>query len=108
MVHVVRQYTERHRLSPGKLLLKVDFRNAFNEADRVAMMRFIARWFPEVLLFVMAAYGVPPYIIALGPEPRCDSATVAVTVRQYCHATVRQHCLATVRQCPRQLRQLRQ
>ena len=32
------------------------------------MLRFIARWFPEVLLFVMAAYGVPPYIIALGPD----------------------------------------
>ena len=32
------------------------------------MLKFIARWFPEVLLFVMAAYGVPPYIIALGPD----------------------------------------
>ena len=53
----LRLQLEKH---PLWVAVKIDFRNAFNEADRVAMVRFIARWFPEVLLFVMAAYGVPP------------------------------------------------
>ena len=56
---------EKH---PLWVAVKIDFRNAFNECDRAAMLHFIARWFPEVLLFVMAAYGVPSYITALGPD----------------------------------------
>ena len=52
--------------NPRWVVVKVDFRNAFNEVSRVAFLRFCAAHFPQLLLFLLAAYGVPAYITALG------------------------------------------
>ena len=50
------------------VVVKVDFRNAFNEVSRLAFLRFCAAHFPQLLLFLLAAYGAPAYITALGPD----------------------------------------
>ena len=39
-----------------------------NEVSRLAFLTFIAAHFPELLLFLLAAYGAPAYITALGPD----------------------------------------
>ena len=53
--------------SPGSVVCKLDFKNAFNMCSRRAFLRYTARHFPALLLFLLAAYGAPPYITALGP-----------------------------------------
>ena len=54
--------------NPGWVATKVDFRNAFNEVSRSAFLLFIAVHFPALLLVLLAAYGAPTYITALGPR----------------------------------------
>ena len=54
--------------NPRWVVVKVDFRNAFNEVSRLAFLRFCAAHFPQLLLFLLAAYGAPAYITALGPD----------------------------------------
>jgi len=60
----VRLALEAH---PDWVAVKADFRNAFNEVGRVVFLAFIAAHFPVLLLFLLAAYGAPAYITALGP-----------------------------------------
>jgi hypothetical protein len=52
----------------GWVAVKVDFRNAFNMCSRTAFLRFVAKHFPALILMLLAAYGAPTYITALGPE----------------------------------------
>ena len=52
----------------GWVAVKLDFKNAFNMCSRAAFLRYAARHFPALLLFLLAAYGAPPYITALGPD----------------------------------------
>ena len=54
--------------NPRWVVVKVDFRNAFNEVSRLAFLRFVAAHFPQLLLLLLAAYGAPAYITALGPD----------------------------------------
>ena len=61
----VRLALEAH---PDWVVVKIDFRNAFNEVSRLAFLTFVAAYFPELLLFLLAAYGAPAYITALGPD----------------------------------------
>ena len=65
MSQVVRIGLESH---PDWVCCKLDFRNAFNMVSRVAFLRYAARHFPTLLLFLLAAYGAPAYITALGPD----------------------------------------
>ena len=65
MSQVVRIGLESH---PDWVCCKLDFRNAFNMVSRVAFLRYAARYFPTLLLFLLAAYGAPAYITALGPD----------------------------------------
>ena len=53
---------------PDWVAVKIDFRNAFNECMRTPFLSFIAAHFPLLLLFLLAAYGAPTYITALGPD----------------------------------------
>ena len=62
---VIRLALEAHA---GWVCCKLDFCNAFNECSRRAFLRFAAEHHPELLLFLLAAYGAPSYITALGPE----------------------------------------
>ena len=65
----VRLALEEHRSEPNWVSIKIDFRNAFNEVSRLSFLRFCAAHFPAVLiLFLLAAYGAPAYITALGPD----------------------------------------
>ena len=61
----VRLAMEAH---PRWTVVKVDFRNAFNEVSRIAFLRFAAAHFPALIPFLLAAYGAPAYITALGPD----------------------------------------
>ena len=59
--------------NPRWVVVKVDFLNAFNEVSRLAFLRFVATHFPQLLLFLLAAYGAPAYRsimtpTALGPD----------------------------------------
>ena len=42
--------------SPGSVVCKLDFKNAFNTCSRRAFLRYTARHFPALLLFLLAAY----------------------------------------------------
>ena len=54
---------------PTWVVCKADFRNAFNECSRLAFLTFVAAHFPLLALaLLMAAYGAPAYVMALGPQ----------------------------------------
>ena len=61
----VRLALESH---PTWVACKLDFANAFNSCSRIAFLRYAAQHFPALVPFLLAAYGVPAYITALGPE----------------------------------------
>ena len=61
----VRACLEAH---PDWVLIKLDFRNAFNECDRAAFLSYIAEHMPCLLPALHAAYGEPVYISALGAD----------------------------------------
>ena len=41
----------------GQVLLKIDFRNAFNTVRRDVILEAVARHFPELLEYAVSAYG---------------------------------------------------
>ena len=53
---------------PTWVVCKADFRNAFNECSRLAFLTFVAAHFPLLALALLAAYGAPAYVTALGPQ----------------------------------------
>ena len=62
-VHVVRQYTERHRDSPSKTLLLVDFSNAFNTVDRSKFLAACREQTPGVAAWASWCYGAPSQLV---------------------------------------------
>ena len=56
-IHTVRQWTERNGQSNGKVLLKVDFRNAFNSINRHAFLTETRDSFPGLACWVDWCYG---------------------------------------------------
>ena len=58
-VHVLRQWCERHRHSPDRVLLKLDFANAFNRVNRAAVLRAVHDRFPQLLRWVQWCYRSP-------------------------------------------------
>ena len=56
-IHTVRQWIERNSQSSGKVLLKVDFRNAFNSVTRHAFLAETRDSFPGLACWVDWCYG---------------------------------------------------
>ena len=56
-VHVLRQWCERHAGNQNKVVLKLDFRNAFNCVNRGACLREVSEHFPGLSRFVRWCYG---------------------------------------------------
>ena len=80
--------------NPGWVATKVDFRNAFNEVSRSAFLLFIAVHFPALLLVLLAAYGAPTYITALGPR-----GWVRYLSQRGCTQAARRGASASPRRC---------
>ena len=53
---------------PDWVILKLDFKNAFNTVARLAFLRWTAANFPILLPFLQRAYSSDPFIHALGPD----------------------------------------
>ena len=56
-VHATRVFLQN--LQPGHLILKLDFRNAFNCLRRDKMIKAVGKLVPELLPLVLSAYGSP-------------------------------------------------
>ena len=59
--HAARQYLES--VPSNHVLLKVDFRNAFNSVRRDKILEAVKSSIPELFLFVSSAYSVPSYLV---------------------------------------------
>ena len=59
IVHAARQALEKN---PNKLLLQVDFMNAFNCAERGSTLQDVAELFPEMLAWCLTCYGQPTHL----------------------------------------------
>ena len=58
-VHTVRAWTQRHHASHGKVLLKLDFANAFNRVCRQTALTRTAFTFPGIARWVTWCYQHP-------------------------------------------------
>ena len=56
-VRAARRFLEN--MDRGQLLIKVDFRNAFNTVRRDAILEAVAKYFPELLHFALSTIGGP-------------------------------------------------
>ena len=54
-VHLVRRFVENW--PPGHVLLKIDFKNAFNTVRRDVILEAVAKHFPSLLQFTTSCYG---------------------------------------------------
>lgn len=58
VVHAIRKYVH-DPLNRGKVILKIDFQNAFNSIDRSKMLEHIANNFPKIYQFLSSSYSTP-------------------------------------------------
>ncbi|CAE7257961.1 unnamed protein product [Symbiodinium microadriaticum] len=58
-VHTTRAWVTRHQNGPGKVLVKLDFRNAFNTVSRQAALDMACSQFPALARFVNWCYCAP-------------------------------------------------
>lgn len=58
VVHVTRQYVQ-DSTNLNKVILKIDFQNAFNSINRGKMLTSIARKFPKIYHFLASSYLAP-------------------------------------------------
>ena len=59
MVQAVRGYARAHRGSTKKVVLKIDYKNAFNSVDRVPVLREVKTHFPELYNWAAWCYRTP-------------------------------------------------
>ena len=59
-VHAARSYL--HNMQSNQLLLKIDFRNAFNSIRRDKMLLSVLEYAPEIYPLVFSAYRNPSYL----------------------------------------------
>lgn len=58
VVHGVRTYVNKNRKT-NKIILKIDFQNAFNSIDREKMLSEIAKRFPRIFPLLSSSYDTP-------------------------------------------------
>jgi hypothetical protein len=67
IVHTFRSFMDTNAESKGKVILKVDFRNAFNCVHRHIFLPIIHESFPSLFNWVQLCYGNPS-VLAYGDE----------------------------------------
>ena len=65
-VHTVRQWCRRHAGNPGKVLVKIDFKNAFNCIDRSVFFREVQEVLPGLSRWVQWCYACSAHLF-FGP-----------------------------------------
>ena len=65
-VHTVTQYMSRHRASRNKLVLTIDFQNAFNTVSRSAFLRACRQHMPAVSSWAAWCYASPSRLLYRG------------------------------------------
>ena len=63
VAHSLRDHLDRLRGRPDLGLLKIDFRNAFNEIDRDHFMKSTAKMFPGMTNWTAWCYGSPTMLL---------------------------------------------
>ena len=58
-IHTISQYCERNAASTSKIVLTIDFHNAFNSLDRNALLAACRRDFPTLAAWASWCYSVP-------------------------------------------------
>lgn len=61
-VHAVRKLAEEFGEDPGKIMLKVDFSNAFNLVDRTVMLAQVYEKLPGLYRWVQYCYSHPAHL----------------------------------------------
>jgi hypothetical protein len=61
-VHAVRRLAEEFGADPGKIMLKVDFSNAFNLVDRTEMLAQVYEKLPSLYRWVKFCYSHPAHL----------------------------------------------
>ena len=69
VVHETRRAVDEHKCDAGRLLLKLDARNAFNEFSRQAMLDLLPSRAPSLARFINMVYGrATPALILPSPD----------------------------------------
>jgi hypothetical protein len=75
VIHAVRHMVESDGGDPGKIMLKVDFANAFNTIDRTVFLEETFEHFPQIFRWVAFCYMQPAKLF-FGPNVLYSSAGV--------------------------------
>ena len=62
-IHTISQYCERNAASTSKIVLTIDFHNAFNSLDRNALLAACRRDFPTLAAWASWCYSVPSRLL---------------------------------------------
>ncbi len=62
-IHTVAQYVNRHAASANKLVLTIDFKNAFNSIDRNAFLRAACEHMQPVAVWACWCYSLPSRLL---------------------------------------------
>ena len=63
VVHAVRNWAQRHAGQPHKVVLKVDFQNAFNSVDRAAVLQAVRQHLPTLGCWADWCYAQPSNLL---------------------------------------------
>ena len=103
-IHTVRQWTERNGQSSGKVLLKVDFRNAFNSVNRHTFLAETRDSFPGLACWVDWCYGAAS-VLRFGKHtiPSSQGIQQGDLLGPLLFSTALQPALRKAAQCPVEL-----
>ena len=76
VIHTVSQYCKRNKDAASKIVLKVDFANAFNTVDREVFLRACQEVTPEVAKWAWWCYSQPSHLYYGEGTPLASSAGV--------------------------------
>ena len=62
-IHTISQYCERNATSTSKIVMTIDFHNAFNSLDRNALLAACRRDFPTLAAWASWCYSVPSRLL---------------------------------------------
>ena len=62
-IHTISQYCERNAASTSKIVMTIDFHNAFNSLDRNALLAACRRDFPTLAAWASWCYSVPSRLL---------------------------------------------
>ena len=63
IVHTLQQYVERNKDSASKVVLKIDFKNAFNCVLRDCLIKAATEKLPSISAWTIWTYGAPSELL---------------------------------------------